>query len=65
VKDTTDLKYSAAENFLVREQSLSVIFAMEIGHKEFLRLTEKYPFTETKQRIGQFFERNTVQSCCS
>jgi hypothetical protein len=23
---------------------------MAIGHKEFLRLTEKYPFTETKQR---------------
>jgi hypothetical protein len=35
VKDTTDMKYSAAENFIVRGKSLIVIFAMAIGHKKF------------------------------
>jgi hypothetical protein len=49
-KDTTDLKYSAAENFLVREKSLSVIFAMAIGHENFQLLINKHPFKETKQR---------------
>jgi hypothetical protein len=49
-KDTTDLKYSAAENFLVRGKSLSIIFAMAIGHKNFHLLINKYPFKETKQR---------------
>jgi hypothetical protein len=48
--DTVDLKYSAAENFLSRGESLGVVFAMAIGHGSFSRLTTKKPFTETKQK---------------
>jgi hypothetical protein len=50
-KDTDVHKYSAAENFIVNdESSLSVVFAMAIGYANFLSLTEKAPFTETKSK---------------
>jgi hypothetical protein len=49
-KATTDLKYLAVENFLVCGKSLSVIFAMAIGHINFNLLLDKSPFPETKQR---------------
>jgi hypothetical protein len=43
-------KYSAAENFIVNDESLSVVFAMAIGYADFLSLTEKAPFNETKSK---------------
>jgi hypothetical protein len=49
-KDTDVHKYSAAENFIVNNESLSVVFAIAIGHANFLSLTEKAPFTETKSK---------------
>jgi hypothetical protein len=49
--DTIDLKHSAAENFLKNGKSLPVVFSMAIGHKNIMRLTDKAPFTTTKQKI--------------
>jgi hypothetical protein len=49
-KDTDVHKYSAAENFIVNDESLSVVFAMAIGHANFLSLTDQAPFTETKSK---------------
>jgi hypothetical protein len=41
VKDTTEMKYSAAENFLVRKKSF---LAMAIGHKKFHLLIKQKTF---------------------
>jgi hypothetical protein len=49
--DTDDFKHSAAENYLKHGKSLPVVFAMAIGHNNFLTLTEKSPFTMTTKKI--------------
>ena len=51
-KDTHDMKYSAAANFLLREKSLSVVFAMAIGHGNFRQLLEqKFLRKQNKRNI--------------
>jgi hypothetical protein len=49
--DTVDFKRSAAKNFMLRGKSSTVVFAMAIGHPQFLKLTGEPPFTETKQKV--------------
>jgi hypothetical protein len=50
LKDTSNMKYSAAANFLFREKSLSVVFAMAIGHENFRQLLKHDVFNKTKQK---------------
>jgi hypothetical protein len=69
--DTDDFKYSTTECYIKHGKSLPVVFAMAVGHSNFLLLTDQSPFTQTKQKIHtQIFKpSNSVLAkevvCCA